>query len=326
MVAANETGTDAAAPPRGAGRPPSGADFDAVVFAGGGCRCFWQAGFWTVAAPALGLAPRWVAAVSAGSAFACAALTDSIERVRKDFQRRVEANPRNAYWRNALRGEPVFPQERIYRATILDNTDEDLLARLHAGPELRILVARGPARLGPWAGLGAAAVAHGVERALPSRIHAVWGRRLGFRPEGVPVRRCRTPEALADLILHSSCTPPFTAAHRRDGRLVLDGGLLDNAPVGLVPEARRVLVLLTRAYPPAALPRVPGRTYVHPSVPTPITSWDYTDPAAVQETFDLGRRDGERFARGRSTGDGERFARGRSTGDGERFARDVQGA
>ncbi len=54
-------------------RPPTpNGPYDAVVFAGGGCRCFWQAGFWTEAAPALELAPRQVAGVSAGSAFACA--------------------------------------------------------------------------------------------------------------------------------------------------------------------------------------------------------------------------------------------------------------
>ena len=29
--------------------------FGSVVFAGGGCRCVWQAGFWSVAAGPLGL-------------------------------------------------------------------------------------------------------------------------------------------------------------------------------------------------------------------------------------------------------------------------------
>ena len=39
--------------------------FDAVVFAGGGCRCFWQAGFWSVVAPALELRPRSITGASA---------------------------------------------------------------------------------------------------------------------------------------------------------------------------------------------------------------------------------------------------------------------
>lgn len=35
--------------------------YNAVVFAGGGNRCVWQAGFWQAAAPACGLAPRVLA-------------------------------------------------------------------------------------------------------------------------------------------------------------------------------------------------------------------------------------------------------------------------
>jgi hypothetical protein len=28
-----------------------------------------------------------------------------------------------------------------------------------------------------------------------------------------------------------------------------------------------------------------------------VSAWDYTDPAGIQAAFDLGRRDGEAFAR-----------------------------
>ena len=52
--------------------------FEAVVFAGGGCRCFWQAGFWEVAAPALGWQPRVAGAVSAGAAPVAATCLDLV--------------------------------------------------------------------------------------------------------------------------------------------------------------------------------------------------------------------------------------------------------
>ena len=41
--------------------------FDAVVFAGGGNRCYWQGGFYEAAAPRLGLAPKLVVGASAGA-------------------------------------------------------------------------------------------------------------------------------------------------------------------------------------------------------------------------------------------------------------------
>ena len=41
--------------------------FDAVAFAGGGNRCYWQGGFWEAAAERLGLAPTLAAGVSAST-------------------------------------------------------------------------------------------------------------------------------------------------------------------------------------------------------------------------------------------------------------------
>jgi predicted acylesterase/phospholipase RssA len=275
--------------------PPTVPRFDAVVFAGGGCRCFWQAGFWTEAAPALGLAPRIVAGVSAGSAFACAIFAGVLEPMIEDFVGRVSQNPRNVYPRNAWRGEPVFPHERIYRSTLLANLDQRALAQLRSGPDIRIGIARPPARLGARTGLLLAALAYQGDRS-GDRIHAVWGRRLGFGSELVSARDCRTPEELADLILHSSCTPPVMPLYHRNGRAVLDGGLVDNAPVAAVEPAQSVLVLLTRPCPRDSLPRVPGRTYVQPSEPLPIDKWDYTSPEGVRGAYELGRRDGAAFA------------------------------
>jgi len=270
-------------------------DFDAVVFAGGGCRCFWQAGFWSVAAPALDLKPRVVAGVSAGTAMACASLVGIADRVVADFKRRSASNPRNLYPRNLLRGEPVFPHEAIYRGTIEDHLGEAVLDQLHQGPELRVLIARPPrwlgARTGLLVGIFAAAL-NDRER----RVHPRWGGHFGFQPEVVSVRQCRRTEELSGLILHSSCTPPLLPLYRRGRRIALDGGLLDNAPADLVGAARSTLVLLTRRYGEGKVPQREGRVYLQPSQEIPIAKWDYTSPRLIQETYDLGRRDGEAFA------------------------------
>lgn len=269
-----------------------------MIFSGGGCRCFWQLGFWTVAGT--GLRPRSVGAASAGAGFACAALAGVGEQVVDDFKQRARSNPRNVYPRNLLRRRPPFPHEAIYRATILANLDRTQLSRLHEGPDVRVLLARPLPWLGARAGLAAAAIALGFERCsarlTQPRVHPTWGRRMGFRGEVVSVRRCATPAQLADLILQTSCTPPITPLYRRDRRIVLDGGLVDNAPLEAVAGARSTLVLLTRAFDPARLPRRPGCTYLTPSRPIPIEAWDYTSPELVQQTYDLGRRDGELFA------------------------------
>jgi predicted acylesterase/phospholipase RssA len=270
--------------------------FDAAVFAGGGCRCFWQLGFWSTAASRLGIVPERVGAVSAGAAMACAALTGVFEELVEEFAARVAVNRGNFLPRNWLRGRSAFPHEGIYRATILTMTTASRLAHLHDGPELRVLIGRPPWGAGRMGTLLLGLVVSRLERLLGGEVHAVWGRRCGFRPELVSVRDCRTAEELASLLLHSACTPPALPLYLRDGRPVLDGGIIDVAPVEAVEPARSTLVLLTRRYPEARLPRVPGRVYVQPSEEIPIETWDYASPEGVRETFALGARDGLAFA------------------------------
>jgi predicted acylesterase/phospholipase RssA len=270
--------------------------FAAAVFAGGGNRCFWQAGFWSEAAPRLALAPARVAAASAGAAIACVLLAGRVREGLAHFKSLVGANRRNVYPANLFRGQPAFPHFDLYRGALVAIIDREALARLHAGPEVLVPVTRAPRWLGARtafavAGLADAALAH----LAPPPVHPRLARRLGFAAEYVAVRRCATPEALADLVLASSCTPPFTPALAYGGRPALDGGIADNVPAAAVEgDDGPTLVLLTRRY--ARLPRHPGRVYVQPSAPVPVSAWDYTDPAGIQAAFDLGRRDGETFA------------------------------
>ncbi len=271
--------------------------YDAVVFAGGGCRCAWQVGFWQSAAPAIGLAPRAVAAVSAGAAMACAIFADAVEDMLRDFTAHTTANRRNVYPLNWLRGAPMFPHAGIYRDTVLRNLDAQRLRRLHAGPDIRVLVSRVPPWLGPRSGVAVALCAYQIEQWRGARVHAELGRQAGFEPEVCSIRDCRSPEEVVELILQSSCTPPFTPVMRRAGRPVLDGGLIDSVPVEALPPSTRALVLLTKRFPPEVVPSHPARRYVQPSEPVPIDKWDYTSPRRLQATYDLGRRDGECFAR-----------------------------
>jgi predicted acylesterase/phospholipase RssA len=267
--------------------------FDAIVFAGGGNRCLWQAGFWTEAAPRLGLAPQRVAATSAGAAIASVLLAGRIAEGLAHFKAATAANRRNAYPGNLLRGRPVFPHFAMYRRALLELIDAAALARLHEGPELVIPVTRPPSWLGPRTAFAIAGLTDALEHALAPRVHPRYARALGYRAEYPSVRDCATPEALADLVLASSCTPPFTPRLVFGGAPALDGGIADNVPVDAAGSGA-VLVLLTRRY--RRLPAHPDRRYVQPSAPVPVSAWDYTDPHGLQAAFDLGRRDGAAFA------------------------------
>ncbi len=131
-------------------------------------------------------------------------------------------------------------------------------------------------------------------------LHPTLGQTLGFHPEFVKAQDCARVEDLVDLILQSSSTPPFTPILRRNGRPVLDGGMVDNVPVSALDTSPGiVLVMVTRLYPRERIFVVPHgeqkRLYVQPSHKVPISSWDYTSPAQMQHAYDLGRTDGDDF-------------------------------
>ena len=239
-----------------------------------------------------------VVGVSAGAAFACASLLDRGRNVLEDFKTRVSANDRNFYPRRLLEGRAAaFPHESIYRDTICEILSEQDFFRLKKGPDVRIMLARPPERLPGRSGFFVGGLAYLLDN-YEKKVHARWGYRFGFDHELVSVRDLESREELVDLILHSSCTPPVMPLYRRDDRIVLDGGLLDNAPADLIPDSKSTLVLLTRHQSAERVPEVEGRIYAWPSRPVPVVKFDYTNPETVQETWDLGCRDGEAFAEG----------------------------
>jgi len=270
------------------------AHFENVVFAGGGNRCLWQAGFWSTAATALNLEPTAVVAVSAGAAVACALFAGTFDQGFKGYKQALASNRRNLYLHNLLRKKPVFPHGHMYRDAILGSIDARAIRRLHQGPEIRVLIACPPHWASRRVAMLLGAISVGVDTWGKETVHASTGARIGFKPLYLSVRECATPETLADLIIASSCVPPLTPQARRNGMDLFDGGVVSNVPADGVPHpGGETLVLLTRQF--RTLPVVPGRTYVQPSQPIPVGAWDYTNDAAVQSAFDLGRRDGERF-------------------------------
>ena len=280
--------------------------FEQVVFSGGGNRCWWQAGFWDVAKPALALAPRTIGSVSAGAATACMLYANDSATTMAYYREALKDNRRNAYWGNLFRrandpaspqGARVFPHAAIYRRALTEILGGDRFVRLQrTAPEIRILFARLPRGLGPHAALLVGVVAYNLDKHWKKSLHPTIGRRIGFRAEITRLSDCATIDDLVSLIIASSCTPPFTPIEHRGGRPTLDGGMVDNVPIDAVERGLSTLVLLTRRYPGRAeIFTHQGRLYVQPSTKVQVSAWDYTDPDGMAATYDQGRRDAERF-------------------------------
>lgn len=273
--------------------------FDAISFAGGGNRCYWQGGFFEALRERFDVAPALAVGASAGAFAGIYSLLGLGSRVRESVLARCGPHQRNvdvAGWR---RGGPLYPVGSLYRALIEDVLDAAALKALKARTDFRLAVTRLPPRLPPLLGAVLGIGAYQLEKHLFAPVHPRFGARLGFRPEFIAVRDLGDPAALADALIASSCVPPFMPVLAVNGAPAFDGGLVDNVPViPLAPiEAAggRTLVLLTRRY--RRLPEVAGRTYVQPSRRIGVKQFDLTNPGGIRGAYELGLLDGAAFAR-----------------------------
>ena len=267
-------------------------DIDAVVFSGGGARCFWQAGFWQTVKGSLPR-PAVVAAVSGGAAVGAILFAGGWSRFFPRFVDLAVRNRANVHPGNLLRGRPIFPHPRISRDSFLHAVSLRGLERLRAGLDFRIVISHPPRWLGAVLGSAVAAAADELERRVTRRLRRRWVKVLGFRARVVRACDCTTPEELVHAIFQSSTAPPIFPVTRRDGAPAIDGGLVESVPLSAVADCRRPLVLLSRHQ--RELPSGGREVYACPSRPVPVSPWDFASPDKVIETFELGRRDGERF-------------------------------
>jgi len=282
--------------------------FDQVVLAGGGNRCWWQAGFWHVLNEKIPQTPKKLIAISAGAATACLFYArpgkSGAEWGLNYYAQALDKIRKNANWANLFSSDPVFPHHQIYRAS-LKNILGGRFDLIKKGPEIEIGLAKTPRWLGPRLSVAVGLTVYNLEKYFKKSLHPTLGKTIGFTREFIRAQDCASEDDLIELILQSSCTPPFTPVMYRDGQAVLDGGLVDNVPIdglSLSPEdspRSNVLVLLTRRYsqPDYFVKELPGLrlTYIQPSHPVPISSWDYAHHELMPLTYQQGRADAERL-------------------------------
>jgi predicted acylesterase/phospholipase RssA len=268
----------------------------AITFAGGGNRSFYQLGFWNKWGDRLLPRVAAMATCSAGACIATLVASGRADEASAFWKVRRRGVDRNFDWRRLLRGERPAPHGAIYRDTLLTAFAEGGLDRIRAQPfPILVLTTAFPRRIPAMGAVALGLTAYQLEKAArKAMVHPTWGRALGFAPRVFDARACETPEALADLVLASSATPPFTPVGSIAGEPLLDGGVIDNAPAFVaetVPAVRRNLVLLTRAYPASSVGHRGERLYLAPSRPVPVERWDYTRPDLVDATIAQGEEE-----------------------------------
>ena len=274
--------------------------FDKVVFAGGGHRCWWQAGFWEVLRAEIELRPRVIGATSMGAFMACLVHANDSRRALAWYERELAGVRTNIAWLNLFRKDaPLFRQGGIYRKSMRAVLGgEHFRQLLWQAPEIRIgcslpspTLTERQLQMLTWREYRRDA------RLMPAALHVRAERTATFVPHVKRLQDCRTERELFDLLQAASALPPLVQPVELDGAPACSGSLVDPVPVDLVADVLgQTLVLTTRTYnrktPVFALE---GRLYVQPSVPLPVGSWDFTSPQRFIKTYEQGRVDAESF-------------------------------
>ncbi len=266
-----------------------------LAFAGGGNRCWWQAGLVTqLQAHGLQL-PAQLVGTSAGAAIAASLLTGSTMTALKACQKFYAANAQLLDWRGLKRLQLNFAHQTVYPAWLAAFVHEGNFKTLQTAPsQLLVAVTRPAKALGLMGSVAAGSLAYLIDKKLFHNIHPALPRFLGLRQAFFALRDCTTVQEAQATLRAAAAAPPFMSGVRLQGQWAFDGGYTDNAPIpAQTPQEKSTtLVLLTRHYPDKpVLFAADGRTYWQPSRKVPVSTWDCRPGTTVDDAFALGQKD-----------------------------------
>ena len=268
---------------------------DTLVLAGGGNRCWWQAGLiqtltqhgWTL--------PSKIIATSAGAAIATSFLTNKTDAALTACKQLYADNTQIFDWKALLRLKVKFAHQHIYPAwisSLISDTDFPVLQQ--ATSRLSVAITQPARLLGLRGSLIAGSVAYMLDKKIAHSIHPKIPGCLGLRQAFFNLNDCTSAPAARDLLAAAAAAAPFMRAQKVNGSWGIDGGYTDNAPIPeqTTAEAARTLVLLTRYYPD--LPQqfsYEQRQYWQPSQKIPVSTWDCRPSTTVDLAYQLGLTD-----------------------------------
>ncbi len=273
-----------------------------VAFAGGGNRCWWQGGVCDQLIENGWSLPRYLSGTSAGIAIAASLAVGRAHDALAPCNELYNANahllerlvPTNRYWQ--------FAHDRIYPAWLDGFLTPKRWLQSHAqanskSHELHIAVARfrGP----QWSKLATAIglSAYLFDKFILRQTHPVLPQRLGLGIEFFKANHQTPFDDLRRWLIAAAGASPVLNAPLLNGKIALDGGFYDNAPVAPIapsesPEKNKTLVLLTRHDPRLPIVfAVDQRIYWQPSHPIQVSTWDCRAGTDVGVAYEHGRSD-----------------------------------
>lgn len=266
--------------------------YDQLVFSGGGTRCFWQGGFLKVTQNALQLEPQRISAVSGGALAACCHVagrgTKLLEVMGNAFDDQEDHVNHDAFFEDTS----LTPHQQMYKSIVSETLDEEAVDTVAKGPPLQITLAKPPKYLPVKSGAFLALALYVVDQKVRSSPHMTLPVAAGTDHIYVDANQAARDGKLVDLVCAAAVIPPVFDLPLWDGQRVMDAGTCDNAPLPR-PDDGATLILLTRRY--RNTPHHEQRLYVAHSDATPADKIDFTSRQKMEDTWEMGRKDGQAF-------------------------------
>ena len=260
--------------------------YDQVVFSGGGIRCFWHGGFLGEVGGFEDLRPARISSASGGALSAASWIGGREEHLLAAMHEAFEQNDSNI-----AAGKSNFtPHQELYRIVVDVTLDAEAIERVAHGPEYEVALSVPPQGLPPHLAAVVYGVLYKLDQAVRHTPHLRLPKAAGLKELRVDARAAAREGKLVDLICAAATIPPVFDVPRWDDCRVLDGGMLDKAPLPTDSHGE-TLVLMTSRY--EDLPQVDGHTYVQPSEAVAADKIDFTDASKVTRTWEQGSRDGK---------------------------------
>ncbi len=270
-------------------------EMETLVFAGGGNRCWWQAGVlhrWMDRGMRL---PGQMIGTSAGAAVAASCVLGDPNVALNACLRLYAQTPRIFHGLALPTLKLKFAHQHVYPDWVDAFLNAKTFATLrNSSSRLTVALTRPARLLGMSGSIAAGTLAYLVDKYVWNSIHPRLPRMFGLRQDFVVLNDCADIAQAQTLLIAAASAPPIMLSRVVGAGRAIDGGYTDNAPIPpqSTHERSKTLVLLTRHYP--KLPTIfhwQERTYWQPSRRVPVSTWDCTAKTTVREAYELGLED-----------------------------------
>ncbi len=276
-----------------------------LAVAGGGCKAFYALGFGSKLRE-FGVRFKGMSGVSAGAAMILCILSETEEKSVEYIASLTRRNEKNFDLARIFRKQHPFPHENIYRRTIRYGLNFEKVRTSPVKIYIQAIQAipKQKDKLGDFINkaklISQTARAYildeidkekGIESNRVQKIVEKWNlKEIIYTNEDL-----NDEKVLEQIILNSSSVPPVVEFQSDKEAYFLDGGLTNNLLLEVFPlQEKKIGIYYEKTTIIGKDPKVLENTLlIYPSRPLKITSFDYTNPEGLIDTFELGRKDAE---------------------------------